>query len=993
MVDGCSVMASGYQALNGLFGTILIKDGDTCTYRITATTPSSNLVLTANGLSGGFADAWVCDTQDCDGMLLLDLAEGAITQLLAMDYPNGLWLGVRVPADAGLPPGASLEFSTWTDTCTSPAHTPLLFTHTPFDSGLEPGPTYSLCVPKPDSSAGTGRTSFAWGWSLDALPANLADSGFYAQVPPFPVAMRSGSFGVRLTAPPPPDGGLPSAIRLLLLDAADATVAEFSESVKAFYVPPSVAVSRAVIELYVPPGTSDLQNATVEVLRNLAPPSQPPRAADGGGGGVAAAAPPPPPPQRDMCRPAAAPLVLPVDQPPAYSVQMPIASYARVLAGWQVDPTSLQGGCAFRFRATTASGDRVRRHCLHFASSPSPYAAAFAWLASSPRNGQVLLQPHAAVSLPAFPSEDLAVLLSGDGRTAPLMLDYMAELASCAAPGAAPIHLTPNSPDIANDVTLSICSPAPAVVSIADAADTAAPPLAALEFAFSLAPAALPWAFAGPAGYRLALRNMTLGGLGRLPAGWYRAVLLLEPRNVTLTMYLGRTQIFRNGTYYLTGAVDSVAVSAVVVPPPGVSGRQQAVSVVVKLSGVPSKPPQPPSPPPRPPSPQPQPPSPPPRRPPRPQAPSSPLLPPPAVPVPPAPQPPPPSPVRAMPSPPPPDVPGPPPSYASPLIPGSSSRPPAYPPQHPNASSPPSSPSRSPPPPPPLSPLTPSPPPPSQPPQSPDLPSPPPPSQPPLSTDSPSPPPPPPPPLRFDYRRPGLPNPPSPPQAPPSSPSAGGGAPSSPVQPNPEDPSHSPPTSLPPRTPSSLSGEPPAPGWPTPTETGAPTAADILPSAPPTHAAPATPPVYGLPSSTPHAPAYPPHSPPSPPSPSPVTRIYAVYSPPMKIVNDPGSATADGGSTKNSSNVDASNNDTGTNSTNSTGLSPPPTRDAALPPPPTPPTGVVSLVLSGGVGGGMALPSPPPPTGSAATVGGAAQLLTSLAAALVSLTLVLAATA
>ncbi|GLI68995.1 hypothetical protein VaNZ11_013532 [Volvox africanus] len=561
MTESCSTTTSVYQALNGRYGTIKIRPGDSCSYLI-KTRPASAikfLVLTANGLDGRNVEAWVCSSPDCDSNLVLDLTEGAITQLLAMDYPNGLWLNVHAPADVELPSWASLDFSSWTDTCTGAGRTPLLFYHTPFDSSLEPGPTYSICVPRPDHNTNSGRISFTWSWVLKTLPPSLAGGGFYAQVSPFPVTMRAGAYQLQSTLPAPAvaHGGdqLPFSIRVLLLDDAEHTVAELTESLKTYYVVPNANTSRAIIECYVPPDIADLQNVTVDVLRasSRMPESPPPDAH---------AASPPPPPQLDMCRPVSSPMGIGIGLPPTYTIKMPITAYASVPFGWDVDATTLRGGCAFRFPSTTSTGDRVARHCLFFASAPSPYSAAFAWLGSSPNNGQILLTPGSAAALPVENLEmydDMTVLLSGNGRSAPLVVEYMAELASCAAPNAVLVHLIPENPRLSEDVALSICAAAPNVTVDVTSAQ--------LDLSFGWAAGALPSIFNDVAGFNAEFRNHTLATGMRLPAGWYRASFQLPDPGITvLQLKLGRMNVTRNSTFYMEADMDTISVS-VAMPP------------------------------------------------------------------------------------------------------------------------------------------------------------------------------------------------------------------------------------------------------------------------------------------------------------------------------------------------------------------------------------------------------------------------------------------
>ncbi|GIL99449.1 hypothetical protein Vretimale_4583 [Volvox reticuliferus] len=579
MTEGCTSTTSAYQALYGRYGTIKIKPGDSCSYLI-KTRPASSikfLVLTANGLEGRNVEAWICSSSDCDSNLVPDLAAGAITQLLAMDYPDGLWLNVHAPAGFGLPSWASLDFSSWTDTCAGAGRTPLLFYHTPFDSSLEPGPTYSSCVPKPDQNTNTGRISFTWGWVLDTLPPSLAGGGFYAQVSPFPVTMRAGAYRVRYTLPAAavPRGGdqLPLSIRVLLLDDADQTVAEFTDSVEAYYVVPDANISRAIIELYVPPGIADLQNVTVDVLRasNRMPASLPPNA------NVASA---PPPPQLDMCRPISSPVRVGIGLLPTYTIEMPITAYASVPNGWDVDATTLRGGCAFRFPATTSSGDQVARHCLFFASAPSPYSAAFAWLGSSPNNGQLLLTPGSAGALPVENLEmhdDMTVLLSGNGRFAPLVVEYMAELASCADSNNVLVHLIPENPQLSEDVTLSICAAAPNITVNGTAAQ--------LDFSFGWAAGALPSIFSDAIGFNAELRNYTLAAGMRLPAGWYRASFQLpDPSIMVLQLKVGGMNVTRNSTFYMEADTDTISVS-VAMPP-----LSRDVSISVRLVAMHPKP-------------------------------------------------------------------------------------------------------------------------------------------------------------------------------------------------------------------------------------------------------------------------------------------------------------------------------------------------------------------------------------------------------------------
>ncbi|GIL42996.1 hypothetical protein Vafri_808 [Volvox africanus] len=585
MTESCSTTTSVYQALNGRYGTIKIRPGDSCSYLI-KTRPASVmkfLVLTANGLDGRNVEAWVCSSPDCDSNLVPDLTEGAITQLLAMDYPNGLWLNVQAPADVEIPSWASLDFSSWTDTCTGADRTPLLFYHTPFDSSLEPGPTYSICVPRPDHNTYSGHISFTWSWVLKMLPPSLAGGGFYAQVSPFPVTMSAGAYRLQSTLPAAvvARGGdqLPLSIRVLLLDDAEQTVAEFTESLKTYYVVPKANISRAIIEYYVPPGITDLQNVTVDVLRasSRMPESPPPGAH---------AASPPPPPQLDMCRPVSSPLGIGIGRPPTYTIKMPITAYASVPFGWDVDATTLRGGCAFRFPATTSSGDRVARHCLFFASAPSPYSAAFAWLGRSPNNGQILLTPGSAAALPVENLEmydDMTVLLSGNGRSAPLVVEYMAELASCAAPNAVLVHLIPENPLLSEDVALSICAAAPNVTMGGTGAK--------LDLSFGWAAGALPSIFTDVAGFNAELRNHMLAAGMRLPAGWYRASFQLPHPSITvLQLKLGRMNVTRNSTFYMEADVDTISVS-VAMPPLSLD-----VSIRIQLVAVQPEPASPPNP-------------------------------------------------------------------------------------------------------------------------------------------------------------------------------------------------------------------------------------------------------------------------------------------------------------------------------------------------------------------------------------------------------------
>ncbi|KXZ56719.1 hypothetical protein GPECTOR_1g648 [Gonium pectorale] len=167
------------RALSGRFGTISPAPGANCTYNIKPAGNTEELVLRADGLAGSNSSAWLCADAACTGAAV-PLADGMATFLAAW-YPAGLFLTVQVPpvTDPALP-RPSLEFSTLTTACAGAQDTALLLFHTPFDSGLEPGPTFSLCVVRPNNEPSSGRTAFSWGWSFADLPPSFAATGFYA---------------------------------------------------------------------------------------------------------------------------------------------------------------------------------------------------------------------------------------------------------------------------------------------------------------------------------------------------------------------------------------------------------------------------------------------------------------------------------------------------------------------------------------------------------------------------------------------------------------------------------------------------------------------------------------------------------------------------------------------------------------------------------------------------------------------------------------------
>lgn len=138
-------------------------------------------------------------------------------------------------------------------TCASPSQAALLLYHTPIDSGLEPAPSYSLCVVRPNAEP-SGRVSWSWPWSFSALPPSFTISGVYAYLPPFPVAFPAGGYSARLAfasyAPPVP----PMTIRVMLLPSAGPAVMTITDSTT-YTIPQDSNITRVAIEFGVPAGT------------------------------------------------------------------------------------------------------------------------------------------------------------------------------------------------------------------------------------------------------------------------------------------------------------------------------------------------------------------------------------------------------------------------------------------------------------------------------------------------------------------------------------------------------------------------------------------------------------------------------------------------------------------------------------------------------------------------------------------------------------------
>ena len=476
--------------------------------------------------------------------------------------------------------------------CAGANEAALLLFHTPSGSGLEANPAYSLCTVRPNNEPESGRTAFSWGWSFAALPPSFTATGFYALLPPFNLTLPSGMYDIRLTKALSPTALYPMSIRLLLLpDDGGSPIVEVTETVMGFYIPTSSNISRGAIEFYVPPGMEG-QSAAVDTVRYEAPvaPPRPP-------------SPPqtPSPPLEQFCRPASSPYPVKLSALAFASISMPYTSYTRNLSAEVADPTALSGGCAFAFAPTSAGGDVISRHSLFFSSAPSPYAAALAWLpGSDPSAGTVLLSPGTTASLPATPAGGLDVMLSGDGRSSPLVVDYMAELASCAATNSVPVHLTPNNPKF-GDMTLSICSAIPNVFTQPDSDHDQL----LLDFSFGWNVSALPAVFSDRAGFTAELRNYTLPTGARLPSGWY-GITFLRHSSVALSFSAGNASISNDSAFYISEEPSSISI-AVRIPFSSIP----AMSAAVQVASLPSPPPLPPSPvPPSPAPPRPEPPSP-----------------------------------------------------------------------------------------------------------------------------------------------------------------------------------------------------------------------------------------------------------------------------------------------------------------------------------------------------------------------------------------------
>ncbi|EFJ51970.1 hypothetical protein VOLCADRAFT_87017 [Volvox carteri f. nagariensis] len=653
------------QDLSGRFGTIYLRSGDSCIHHIMLSGNMSSLELRSQGLTNGsHARAIYCPAPDCVASKGTGLRDDTPALLEPADYPNGIWINVSVPTigAGGSGIAAAVEFNSALASCSELGTILLpLFLTPPDDARHSSRPSYSLCVPAPNNHPDFGL-SFSWSWSMADLPRVFED-GFYAVLKPFPLTLPLGVYDINLLKAVAPRGAM--EITLDLLAGNGTVLASFDDTTTGFYIPAANDITQASLQFYLPAGIGS-QSTAVYTVRHM--PSAPPL---------------PPAPMEQNCTPASSPYIVQRRGRSTFvTLRMPYTKYVDALLRTNVgdvdNPSVLTGGCAFSFPATTTAGDSILRHILSFTSAPSADAAALAWLSSSPASSKVRMRPGTTVSLPApSPADSLTVLLSGPGSISqPLVLDYMAELASCAAPNTVPLHLTALGPQTAgNKMTLSVCNAAPNVISNDTRTTTTM-----LDVSIGWNTSRLPAVFSDQASVLAAeMRNSSFGQGKRLPSGWYRVALLHHP-SIVLRLTIGNTTTSANSTIFLPDVVTNLSLYATV----PLSPTTRAMSAAVRLAPLPFPPPQPNSPPsPRPPSPAPspsQPPSSP--APPNPVPPSpatpSPAPPKPLPPIPPLPSPLPPSP--PSPSPFPPSAPSPPapsPSPPNPLAP--SLPPPTYP--------------------------------------------------------------------------------------------------------------------------------------------------------------------------------------------------------------------------------------------------------------------------------------------------------------------------
>ncbi|GIL42998.1 hypothetical protein Vafri_812 [Volvox africanus] len=448
--------ASDYTVLSGRSGTIFLWPGGSSAFRIGPILDVSSLELRTQNLEASNVTVWYCYSSDCTAATGMPLRDNATTRLIPSAF---VWLKASVPNTTRSPLDAILEFSSTSPTsCSDPGQTPILLfpartvgTSPPLSFLSAPaeasGPSYSLCVATPNNHPDFGL-SFSWSWSFADLPP-VFNGGFLAILPPFPLTLPLGVYDVNLVEALAPITGAPIGIRLAFLAHNNSVLAEFTESTTGFYVPAVNSIAQGTIEFYLPAGIGN-QSAAVYTVRYM--PSTPPM---------------PPEPLDQICSPASSPYLVQYGRMAFTKIRIPYTTYVEGLGirGGADGPTALTGGCAFRFPATTPAGDPIARHTLFLSSVPSN-AAALAWLSSSPFSSQVLLSPGSTASVPTTPPDGLTLLLSGAGSVAqPLVVEYMAELAACAAPNVAPVHLTVSNPQTGSNMTLSVCNAAPNVIS------------------------------------------------------------------------------------------------------------------------------------------------------------------------------------------------------------------------------------------------------------------------------------------------------------------------------------------------------------------------------------------------------------------------------------------------------------------------------------------------------------------------------------------------